>query len=279
MQYIKTDTLLNVKNVGLSFKDGDNEKVILSNINFEVKDIKGAGQIVSLVGKSGSGKTQLIRRLAGLPIKNSVNTGEILLNLDKVPGKHELHQVKEGDMGIVFQDYYIPEHLKIKKMLTKAANKNLDFKNDSKLISDAVDSYINEFELNEHKDKYPIQLSGGQRQRAAICLQLLNGSNFLLLDEPLSGLDSIMIDKTVKLLQKVANSDELKTLIIVSHDLENCCSISDTVFILSKNGRPENTGATIVSEIDLLERDLAYHEDIKRMPAFHNTIQEIKNLL
>jgi ABC-type polar amino acid transport system ATPase subunit len=274
-QYIKTDTLLSVKNVGLSFGD----KVILSDINFEIKDIVGKGQKVALVGKSGSGKTQLIRRISGLYIHGSTNTGEIVIHHDRVQGKHELTEVKEGDMGIVFQDYYMPEHLKVRDMLLKSALKNRDYKGDKKLISDAVDSYLAEFELIEHKDKYPIQLSGGQKQRASIITQLLNGSYFLLLDEPFSGLDPIMIDKTTALLEKVADSDELKTLIIVSHDLVNCAAICDTIFVLSKQGRQENAGATIIAEIDLLERDLAYHKDIKRMPAFHDTIDQVKTLL
>jgi ABC-type nitrate/sulfonate/bicarbonate transport system ATPase subunit len=275
------DTLLSVSNVGLSFIDKYQKepKVILSDINLKIGDIQGHGQIVSLVGKSGSGKTQLIRMLSGLYIPNSIQTGEILIHHDKKQGSHELTPVKEGDMGIVFQDYYMPDHLTIRKMLIKSANKNPDYKGDKKLISDAVDYYINLFELHEHKDKYPCQLSGGQKQRSSIILQLLNGSYFLLLDEPFSGLDPLMIDKTTKLLQKVADSDELKTLIIVSHDLENCAAISDTIFVLSKNGREEGTGSNIAAEIDLLELDLAYHTDIKRMPAFHDLIAQVKRLL
>ena len=99
------------------------------------------------------------------------------------------------------------------------------------------------------------------------------------MDEPFSGLDPLMIDKTTKFLQQVANSDELKTLIIVSHDLENCAAISDTMIVLSKNGREDNTGATVAKEIDLIQRGLAYHSDIKRIPAFHDVIEEVKSLL
>ena len=285
MNYAKLDTLLSVKNVGLSFTDDDTkqEKVILSDINFDIKDIvtdaKPTGQVVSLVGKSGVGKTQLIRMLSGLYIPNGKRTGEILVHHDRVQGHHDLYPVKEGDMGIVFQDYYMPEHLTVRKMLIKSAKKNVEYKGDRKLINEAVDTFLGQFELSEHKDKYPCQLSGGQKQRSSIILQLLNGSNFLLMDEPFSGLDPLMIDKTTKFLQLVANSDELKTLIIVSHDLVNCAAISDTLIVLSNNGRPENTGATIIAEIDLLAKGLAYNPDIKRMPEFHDTIEEVKKLL
>ena len=291
IDYEKTDTLLSVKDVGLSFFDESKEwtpfwrkrerteKVILSNVNFDVKDIIGHDQKVALVGKSGVGKTQLIRRLSGLYVKGAKNTGEVLIHHDRVQQEHVLLPVKEGDMGIVFQNYYMPEHLTIYKMLIKAAKKNIDYNGDSKLIIEAVSSYINLFELTEHKDKYPCQLSGGQKQRASIIMQLVNGSNFLLMDEPFSGLDPIMIDKTTKLLQKVGEGNELKTMIIVSHDLENCAAICDSIFVLSKNGQEENTGATIVAEVDLLAEGLAWHEDVKRMPEFHNVIENVKALL
>ena len=297
--YQKTDILLNVKNINLSFfaeelvKDEKGNEVkkevehkILSDINFQIKDIiiagRTQGQISSLVGISGKGKTQLLRILSGLPIAgNYLNdkrtkkvslTGDVLINKEQTA-------VKEGDMGIVFQDYYMPEHLKIEQMLYKASKKNLAFKEDKKLMKQAVDEILNSFGLIEHKNKYPGPLSGGQKQRANIAMQLLNGSNFILMDEPFSGLDPLMIDKTTNILRQVSQSDELKTFIIVSHDLENCCAISDTVFVLSDKGREPGTGATILKEIDLISRDLAWHEDVKRMPHFHDTIDEIKSLL
>jgi polar amino acid transport system ATP-binding protein/sulfate transport system ATP-binding protein/NitT/TauT family transport system ATP-binding protein len=283
--YIKKEILLSAKNVGLSYidKDTKQEKVIIKDANFEIADIVGdtspLGQVVSLVGKSGEGKSTLLRMLSGLYIPNSVRTGEILIHHDKVQGQHVLAPVKEGDMGIVFQDYYMPEHLTIRKMLMKSAKKNIDFKGDKKSMNDAIDWYVEQFELVEHQNKYPCQLSGGQKQRASIILQLINGSNFLLMDEPFSGLDPLMIDKTTKFLQKAANSDELKTLIIVSHDLVNCAAISDTIFVLSRKGRPEDSGATIVANIDLISMGLAYHDEIKRMPEFHNVIEQVKSIL
>src|SRR6185369_9050130 len=99
----------------------------------------------------------------------------------------------------------------------------------------------------------------------------------MLLDEPFSGLDAIMIDKTLSLLTKVSLSDELKTLIIVSHDLSNSIAISDTVFILGKEG--EKPGSTIKHEIDLIERDLAWSPDVKNNPKFRETINEVKSFL
>lgn len=270
-EYKKTDVLLSVNNVGLKFGN----KTILNDVNFQIRDIIRPGviqgQVVSLVGRSGMGKTQLIRLMSGLYIHGATHTGEVLVNKEQT-------KVKAGDMGIVFQDYYMPEHLRIKNMLLLAAKKNPCLKSKSERI-DLMNTYVNAFELTEHINKFPIQLSGGQKQRASICMQLLNGSNFLLMDEPFSGLDPLMIDKTNNLILGVSQSDELKTLIIVSHDLANCIAISDTVFILSNQGRESNTGASIVKEIDLIERDLAWHKDIKSTPLFIETINEVKSLL
>jgi len=98
-----------------------------------------------------------------------------------------------------------------------------------------------------------------------------------LLDEPFSGLDICMLDKAVELLLQVSLSDELKTLIIVSHDIETSVAISDTVFILgTEEGK---AGATIKKEIDLIERDLAWQQHIQKDKRFADTIDEIKACL
>ena len=107
--------------------------------------------------------------------------------------------------------------------------------------------------------------------------QLLKGSDFLLLDEPFSGLDVCVLDKVVDLLLNVSLSDELKTLIIVSHDIATSVAISDTVLIMGNEaGKP---GATIKKEIDLIERDLAWKSNIKQEKAFIETVEEIKTYL
>jgi len=139
--------------------------------------------------------------------------------------------------------------------------------------------YVDKFNLSEHLDKYPMQLSGGQRQRAAIIQQVLRGADNLLLDEPFSGLDGKMITKTLAVLSSISMENEDRTLIIVSHDIATACSISDHVFILgAEEGKP---GATIKRKIDLMERDLAWHDlkTIKKNPVFLQTIEEIESLI
>lgn len=258
--FTKENVVLQAKDVNLSFGD----KQILRDINFGIHNIVRPGmlqgQVVSLIGRSGIGKTQLFKLLAGLQQPTS---GEILIHQDK--------KVKAGDMGIIFQNYYLFEWRPVHASLMLAARKNPGLAGKEK---ETIAHYAETFHLQEHLHKYPQQLSGGQRQRVSIIQQLLKGSDFLLLDEPFSGLDLLMLDKVVNLLLQVSLSDELKTLIIVSHDIATSVAISDTVFILAQEaGKP---GATIVKEIDLIERGLAWARGINKKKEFAETIEEIK---
>ncbi|HEX2682689.1 MAG TPA: ATP-binding cassette domain-containing protein [Ferruginibacter sp.] len=261
--FTKQEILLKATDVNLAY-DG---KQILRDINFEIKNIVRPGmlqgQVVSLIGRSGIGKTQLFKLLAGLQHPTS---GEILI--------HQNKPVKAGDMGIIFQNYYLFEWRTVHASLMLAAKKNKALAGQEK---EMISQYAENFNLQDHLHKYPQQLSGGQRQRVSIIQQLLKGSDFLLLDEPFSGLDVLMLDKVTDLLLKVSLSDEFKTLIIVSHDIATSVAISDTVFILGEE--PGKPGATIRKEIDLIERGLAWERNIAGRKEFMDTINEIKSCL
>lgn len=261
-QHTKEEILLQAVDVQLSF-----DRPILRDINFCIHNIVRPGlqqgQVVSLIGRSGIGKTQLFKILSGL---QSPSSGQVTI--------HQNKPVRAGDMGVIFQNYYLFEWRTIYQSLYLAAKKNKALWGQEK---QAIEQYAASFQLGEHLHCYPQQLSGGQRQRVSIMQQLLKGSNFLLLDEPFSGLDVCVLDKVVDLLLNVSLSDELKTLIIVSHDIETSVAISDTVFILGKEGG--QPGATIKKEIDLVERDLAWQKNIKKEKRFLETIDEIKACL
>ncbi len=261
--HTKAEVILKAENIQLSFGD----RVILRDINFKIHDITRPGfkqgQVVSLIGRSGIGKTQLFKILSGLQQPTS---GNVTINNNRT--------IKAGDMGVIFQNYYLFEWRTIHTSLMLAAKQNKALKGTEK---ESVDKYLDDFGMKAISGYYPQQLSGGQRQRASIIQQLLKGSDFLLLDEPFSGLDVCVLDRVVNLLLQVSLSDELKTLIIVSHDIETAVAISDTVFILGEEG--DKPGATIKKEIDLIQRDLAWQKDVKTTKAFTETIEEIKATL
>lgn len=186
----KEETLLQACNVCLQY-DG---QYVLRNVNFTIKNIVRPGltqgQVVSLIGRSGIGKTLLFRLLSGLQQPDS---GSITIN--------EKDKVEAGNMGVVFQNYYLFEWRTIYQNLLLAARKNPKLKGTEK---DAIDQLAASFELTPLLHHYPQQLSGGQRQRASIIQQLLNDSDFLLLDEPFSGLDVCVLDKVTEMLLQVS---------------------------------------------------------------------------
>jgi ABC-type nitrate/sulfonate/bicarbonate transport system ATPase subunit len=264
--YSKNEIILEVENVSLSY-----DKPILRDINFRIHNITRPnvfqGQVVSLIGKSGIGKTQLFKILAGLqkPDKGTVKIGAAL------------EPVQAGMMGIVSQNYILFQHRTVEDNLTMGINASGEKLSD-KEVKDKIDHYAHTFDLKEHLKKYPQQLSGGQKQRVSILQQILTKNKFILLDEPFSGLDVLMIDKVIDLLVKAASVDDLNTLIIVSHDIENSLAISDTAFILS-NKNTTGQGATITKSLDLIEMGFAWKENIKADRGFQEMVLGIKDYL
>lgn len=262
MTYSKAETLLSFNNVSLAYGD----KLILRDINLEVKDIIGeisTGQVVTLLGRSGSGKSTLFKILAGLL---HPTTGEV-----RIGAAQELTQ--SGKVGLVLQSYPLFGHSTVQE------NMKLVCKDQTK-----IDTYLNEFDIWDHKKKYPKELSGGQRQRAAIVQQLLSSEHFTLLDEPFSGLDPVATDKLCNIIQKVAHLDSLNTVIISSHILEPAIAISDSIWVLGHQytepaiGREKVPGATILFQEDLAVQGLAWNPDIRKTQNFTTKVDEIREL-
>lgn len=276
--YSKREIVLRVEGVGLAY----DRRCILRDIRFNIRDVVRPGlqqgQVVSLVGRSGIGKTQLFRLLSGL---QRPDTGTISIReripVEKGDGSIEVYRermVCPGDMGVIFQNYYQFGWRTVGQSLLLAARRNKVWSGKEEA---AIRRYTQQFDIGDVLHRYPAQLSGGQQQRVSIIQQLLKGNDFLLLDEPFSGLDVCVLDKVVELLLQVSLSDELKTLIIVSHDIATAVAISDTVFILGRQAGLE--GATIVREIDLMERGLAWQKEVQVSAVFAETVREIKECL
>jgi ABC-type nitrate/sulfonate/bicarbonate transport system ATPase subunit len=260
--YKKEEVILKAESIHLNF-----DRLILRDINFQVHNITRPnlqqGQVVSLIGRSGIGKTQLFKILSGLMQPTS---GNVMIGSD-------LRPVIEGQVGIVPQNYILFNHRSILDNLKLGLRGSIK-KLQEKEKEDLINNYAIKFGLQEHLKKYPMQLSGGQRQRVSIIQQILTGNKFILLDEPFSGLDPVIKDKVIELLVSISELDELNTLIIVSHDLENSLAISDTAFILAKQEHHE--GATITETIDLIEMGLAWNPEIKKNKDFQELVAQMK---
>lgn len=258
-------TLLRIDHISLSYGD----KVILKDVNAEIKKIEAGamkGQVVGFLGPSGIGKTQMFRIIAGL---HQPTSGQVILN-GGIP-------VHPGLVGVVAQDYPLFWHRTIWSNLIMAARRK---EKNKKAAEEKVKAYLDHFELLERADLYPVQLSGGQRQRCAIIQQILCSDHFLLMDEPFSGLDLLMLDKTASLIQQVANMDELNTIIVVSHDVTTTASVADHLWLMGRDhdekGNPIS-GSHIVETYDLIARDLCWHSGIITEPRFLSFVAEVKN--
>ena len=256
------EVLLRIEDVSLSY-DG---RPILKNVNAEIREIKHTittGQVIGFLGPSGIGKTQLFRIMAGL---NQPTTGRVVLDGGK--------QVHPGLVGVVAQSYPLFEHRTILSNLMLAASRK-----DPKEARNHVFTYLEEFELTDKINLFPVQLSGGQRQRVAIIQQILCSDHYLLMDEPFSGLDLLMLDKTAALIQKVASRDSLNTVIIVSHDITTTASVADHIWLMGRDRDASGNiipGARIVEIYDLVERDLCWHPGIITQSRFLEFTSEVK---
>jgi len=264
IDYSRGNLLLKATNVNLMYDD----RHILRDVNMEIFDLRRPGmiqgQVVSLIGRSGIGKTQLFKILAGLIHPTS---GTILIGEGQKP-------VAAGEVGVVPQNYILFNHRTIYNNL-RIGLRHCGKKVGDNEAKDMIEDYARRFDLIDHLKKFPAQLSGGQRQRVSIIQQVLTGNKFILLDEPFSGLDPIMKDLVDDLLLKISLMDEENTLIIVSHDIINTLALSDTAFILARE--PGKEGATIVETIDLIETGFAWHQNLKSEHAFQDLVVSIKS--
>lgn len=263
MNYELRESLLRIENLNLTF----GSHVVIDGLNAEIRNIHRPGltqgQVVGLLGPSGRGKTQFSRILAGLQPQSF---GQIFMS-----GNPRV--LRPGAMGMVMQHYPLLEHRTIEGNLLLAARLGgLDHDE----ATTRIKAYLTRFNLEDKRDFYPVQLSGGQRQRVAIIQQLINSEKFLIMDEPFSGLDPLMKEEAMQMVREVAATDELLTIIVITHDVEAAVAISDTLWML---GWPPDKkhGANIRFTFDLMERGLAWNSHSLKSPGFVETVNEVSS--
>lgn len=189
-------------------------------INLKVNKKINKGDFLTLFGKSGSGKTTLLRILAGLETPKSgkiVVDKEIWFDSSK---KINLAPQKRN-VGFVFQDYALFPNMSVKK--------NLEFALKNKNEIKKVDEILEIMEIKNLSNMKPELLSGGQKQRVALARTLMTNPKILLLDEPLSALDTTMRLKLQDELSLIHQKFNI-TSILVSHDISEVFKLSNRVF-------------------------------------------------
>ena len=218
--------LLKVSNVSKSY-DG---RKIIDNINLELNK----GEIVSLLGVSGVGKTTLFQVISGLV---KPDNGTVELNGKNITGI-------SGEVGYMLQKDLLVQY---KTVLDNVALP-LVLKGVKKAEArEKANPLFAEFGLEGTQYQYPSQLSGGMRQRAALLRTYLSSSGVALLDEPFSALDTLTKASVHKWYLEVMQHIDLSTLFI-THDIDEAILLSDRIYIL--NGTP----GTIKDEIVIQER-------------------------
>lgn len=190
------------------------------------------GELLAVTGPSGSGKTTLLRMLAGLlhPKQGWIRFKEqIWLDTEK---KIRLRP-QERQAGMVFQDYALFPNMTVRQNLLYALSKGQP----QNVVGELTDT----FELGELLHRYPNQLSGGQQQRVALARALVRRPALLLLDEPLSALDSQLRARLQDYILQVHQTYHLTTL-LVSHDYQEIRKMADRVIRLY-DGHIEQSGS------------------------------------
>ncbi|WZL73703.1 ABC transporter ATP-binding protein [Clostridiaceae bacterium 35-E11] len=240
--------LINLKDITVSY---DGKIDILKKLSIDIEK----GQLVSLLGPSGCGKTTTLRVIAGFiePTK-----GEFIFddnNYTNIP-------VHKRNFGLVFQSYALFPHLTVFENVAFGLKMK---KVDKQEINKAVKEILEVVDLKDFENRYPNELSGGQRQRVALARALVIQPKLLLLDEPLSNLDAKLRLKMRVEIRKLQQRLGITT-VFVTHDQEECFSISDKVAVM-------NGG--IIEQYDTPEKIYAHpaSEFVARFVGFENFIE------
>ena len=223
------NTLIKVENLIKNF--GDIE--VLKGINTEIK----RGEVVVIIGASGSGKSTFLRCLNRLEESSggSIYFNGVDITDDKI--NINLHRQK---MGMVFQHFNLFPHMTVLKNMTSAPMKLLKIsKQDAE--AKAVE-LLEKVGLSDRADAYPSQLSGGQKQRVAIVRALCMDPEVMLFDEPTSALDPEMVGEVLNVIKDLASSG--MTMAIVTHEMGFAREVADRILfiddgVIAEEGTPE----------------------------------------
>lgn len=209
---------LKLQNISFSYNKKDNT---IRSFSLEVEE----GSFTTLLGPSGCGKTTLLRLISGF-----LEPTEGLIEQDGINQKGIMPDKRK--IGMVFQDYALFPHLNVKKNILFGLNineKKLSKSEKDKKVQDIAET----LGLSDLLNRFPHELSGGQQQRVALARALVLNPKILLMDEPLSSLDSklrIKVREELKQIQKLLHI----TTIYVTHDQEEALSLSDSIAIINE---------------------------------------------
>ena len=221
--------MISVKNLKKSFGD----TVVLRDIDAEIHE----GEVVVVVGSSGSGKSTFLRCLNLL---EEPTAGRIIVDGQELTsGKIDLNHLRQT-VGMVFQSFNLFPHMSVIDNIKLAPRKLR--KLSDRAATRLAKKLLEDVGLADRADAFPSQLSGGQKQRVAIARALAMEPKIMLFDEPTSALDPEMIDEVLDVIRQVA--DRGMTMVVVTHEMRFAREVGTRMLFLDKgriieDGTPE----------------------------------------
>ena len=195
---------------------------VLKGISFQIDD----GEIGVVLGKSGAGKTTLIRCINGL---ERFDSGKIILDDVEIMSINDMKEIR-GQIGMVFQNFNLFPHLTVLENIIESPVRVFG-RNKDEVVKEALD-LLEMVDLLDKKDHYPHQLSGGQQQRVAIARSCALKPEVLCFDEPTSALDKENIQKVEEIIRNCKRMG--MTILIITHDTVFAQEIADKTLNISE---------------------------------------------
>lgn len=221
---------LKIENMEIAFKSLKGKFVAVKDINLDIEK----GQIISIIGHSGCGKSTILNAIAGMTFPSK---GSVVLNGKTIKGPGP-------DRGVVFQNYSLLPWLTVYENIFEAVDAALRDKAKEEKRA-LVEKYLKMVNLWDHREKLPKQISGGMKQRVAIARAFAIDPEVLLLDEPFGALDALTkASLHIELLKLWNLTHRSKTIIMVTHDIEEAVFLSDRIVVMN------NGPAATIREIE-----------------------------
>lgn len=251
---------LQIQNMEISFNTTKGKFVAVKDINLEVEK----GQIISIIGHSGCGKSTILNAIGGMVFPSK---GKVVLNEKEIKGPGP-------DRGIVFQNYSLLPWLTVYQNIFQAVDAAVKNKNKNEKL-ELCEKYLKMVNLWEHREKYPKQISGGMKQRVAIARAFAIDPDVLLLDEPFGALDALTkASLHIELLKLWNLTHRNKTIIMVTHDIEEAVFLSDRIVVMN------NGPAATVREIEEVHLPRPRNKkDTVNLPEYKIIRERLLNLL
>ena len=229
--------MIEVKNLYKSY----GEKGVLSDINLSVSH----GQSVAVVGKSGAGKSVLLRCLIGLvkPDEGTIYVDNKLINTMNF---HQLQSIR-SKIGMVFQFGALFDSMTVGENISLALQKLTKLNDDE--IQDRLHNALVEVGMEDTEDLMPAELSGGMKKRVGIARAIAIKPAYLFYDEPTTGLDPVMTDIINRLIRKFQDTGNV-TSVIVTHEMRTVYDVADRVILLHEGNIRYDGSPDTIDNVD-----------------------------